>query len=367
MQFPRITSSHPTYAGPLLLAALFVSSCGAASETLVESAAEQAPPPPKTRWPNSDARLVFSAGVFPDQLKWSAPAADAVLAPPVVWAAQSELKAHSKAARPQLVSFLRAKQPDLRLGCYFTAVTVRPQPLFEPAETVPYDLVKDALLATGWDKNEPQRRYIDIRRPDVRQKMAEYFVRTAKEQQAYFLALDNFTFEFWNPPEVPAAEWHDAQYALLQEIYTQAHQVNLLVVANTATNPPQTWPKLLDKADGFVFEMPISRKIRENGQWVELQLQAYRLALDRGLFVGLIPYRDSVGVTAAAAMLVREPGDALFVAPREYQPKSADWMDWPAKWGKALGKYKRDGTRFEREFERAKLVVDFAKDLIEVY
>jgi hypothetical protein len=315
-------------------------------------------------WPNSDSRLNFSGGVRPPQLRyWNAKTAP-ILAPAVIWSAQSVPERHAKNEYRRVVRVLHERNPDIKIGRYYSALCVVSEFHFDPPETVPMERVAGAILKPAL-KPGSKTYYVDIRQPETRRRMARHFVETT-QGQADFLALDNFTFEYWAPSQVDAEEWHQAQYALLEEVYRLAGEAKLPVVINAATRPEKTWDRISRSCDGLIFEMPIHPNLHEKGELLADELAAYRLVLDRGRFVGLIPTSRQFGLVAAAVMLIREPGDPIFISPLDWKPEPADWMEWPGQWGAPLGPYRRDGTRLERDFQKVTLEVDFATGHIAV-
>jgi hypothetical protein len=318
----------------------------------------------RPRWPNSDRRLNFAAGLTPGMVQKATPETMPVVAPAVIWSVYSDPRTDGLWGHRNLTRVLANEPVKPVAGRYFSALSVREQTRLQPPETAPLALVRDDRLAQTFG-NEAGRRLIDIRKPEVRQRLAEHFVAAARAD-ADFLALDNFTAEYFTPPGLVAAEWDAAQYALLDEIHRAARAAGVRVVPNFASRPEKVWARLIPLVDGIVYEMPIHRNVQKMPDVLEGELAAYRAALDAGLLVGLIPDARQVGLVAASAMLIREPGDALFVSHREYAPRPAEWMTWPETWGAARGKYVREGSRFSRDFERARLEIDYSTQQITI-
>lgn len=320
--------------------------------------------PARRAWPNSDQRLNFSAGLIPRQIKLAAPETIPVVAPSIIWVAYAQPDVDGPRGLEWINRFLDNERPRPLVGRYFSACSVRERTRFHPPETAPYELLRDDLLPNTWG-GEAGRRLVDLRKPAARAKLVRHFIETARAE-GDFLALDNFTVEYFTPAGLQAAEWDAAQYALLAELRAAADAARVRIVINASTRPEKTWAKLIEKVDGLLFEMPVHPNVQKRPEILVAELAAYRAALDRGVFVGLIPDPKAVGLVAAAAMLIREPGDPLFVSPRDSVPTAAAWMHWPAAWGPAEGRYERDGSRFTRTFARARLEIDFATGAIAV-
>lgn len=352
----------------------FAPPTSAPSRTTPQSA-PASQPAARVTWPNSDAWLHFSSGSTPQPLKWSSPRADAILAPPITWAAQATRDEGGQNGQERLVRFIREHRANAKIGRYFSCCTVRATPQLWPLETLPLEAFYEHLLASPWSPQEPNRRYIDIRLPEVRQLAARLLVSNARRDD--FLALDNFIFDFGGNPEgTTKPEWSEANYALLAEIYGEARRNAVPVVINASTRPEETWSRVTRFCDGILFEMPFHPNVRKAPAELDRELAAYRAALDAGKFVGLIPLAGANQSTAqrteqdrmvaAGAMLIREPGDALFVSQTHYQPMPMDWMEWPAQLGRALGKYRHEATVYSRDFERASLSVEWVSGRVTV-
>jgi hypothetical protein len=186
------------------------------------------------------------------------------------------------------------------------------------------------------------------------------------KKDADFLVLDNLTMEYFTPAGQVAEEWDAAQFALLEEIRRLSLAAGVRFVPNVASRPEKTWRKLIPLVDGLLYEMPVHPNVQKAPDVLEAELAGYRAVLDAGRFVGLVPSPKEVGLVAATAMLIREPGDALFITPRDSVPTEAAWMTWPGVWGKPQARYTRNGSVFSRDFEHARLEIDFTTGAITV-
>jgi hypothetical protein len=247
---------------------------------------------------------------------------------------------------------------------------------------VPASLVGRAdLLDYEWP-GDPQRKMFDIRRPEVRTKFVRHVVETTRREGYRAISIDNISYNFWSPPGVKREEWNAAALALLMGLYERTRAEGLLLVLNCSTWPGPDWDRLSTVCDGLTFEMPVHPNSVKKPAELEAELASYRRVLDRGKFVGLfplVPPRDGLAaaqkaayvrhralLTAAYAMLVRNPGDRLAVCPRQWPPEHLDWFDWPAQLGAPRGAYRREGDQFTRDFEHGTLEVNFATERVRI-
>jgi hypothetical protein len=118
------------------------------------------------------------------------------------------------------------------------------------------------------------------------------------------------------------------------------------------------------------FEMPFHPIwCRPFADRVAREIEVYRRWLDSGELVLLVPNVnpeplirvEQERIVAGLVMMLREPGDSIFVA-RTFWQETPDWVDWPERCGAALGEYALIGEPpvLTREFEHARISVDMA-------
>lgn len=316
--------------------------------------------PPLPAWPTSDERMNFIANYQPILHESARPATEVVHYPAVLFSLQT--KPPNPAGTRRLLQVVRKHHPGVMVGRYFSGLSARPAPRYDPPETVPASLVEDALLP--WHLQDENRRGIDLRKPAVRARMIRYMI--AEVGDFDFLSIDNLTFEYFAHGGMPREEWADAQYALVEELAAAAHARGVPVVVNTALYPMK-WQRLIGLVDGITYEMPFHPSRRSNAELVEQELAAYRTALDKRRLIGLIPRKEELVLfTAAAVMLIRAPGDSIFVTPQDWPLRDETWMTWPKTLGRPQGAYARDGLRFTRRFANGVLTVDFANNQVRI-
>jgi hypothetical protein len=312
------------------------------------------------------AELNFCAGFGAPQWRFrDKPEARAEFAAPFVWTVASNDPGEEKLIA-EMRAWLRQQRPDVLIGHYWSAVTTATDHRgWTPERCVPFRLLGEgALLADSWS-GDPARRFIDLRQPDTREKMVAHIVATTTASGLRAVSLDNVTQGYKTVQAVPVEPWDKAHRALVGELFAACRAAGLRLIVNAAAHPAQTWDKLLPIVDGLTWEMPLHPNTLADTERVRAELRAYRRALDAGKFVGLIPLTGSAGETernetlcAAAAMLVREPGEPLAVSPRSFVPVKRDWFDWPVRLGKPTTTCQRTGAIFQREFERGTVIMD---------
>jgi hypothetical protein len=312
------------------------------------------------------AELNFCAGFGAPQWRFrDRPEAKAMFAAPFVWTVASNDPGEEKLIA-EMRAWLCQQRPDALIGHYWSAATTATDHRrWTPERCVPFRLLGEgALLADSW-KGDAARRFIDLRQPEVRKKMVAHIVATTTASGLRAVSLDNVTQGYKTVQAVPVEQWDKAHRALVGELFAACRAAGLRLIVNAAAQPAQTWDKLLPIVDGLTWEMPLHPNTLADARRVEAELRAYRGALDAGKFIGLIPLVKAAGETernetmcAAAAMLVREPGEPLAVSPRGFVPVKRDWFDWPARLGKPKAAYQRTGEIFRRDFERGTVTLD---------
>lgn len=351
----------------------------------VPVAAQSTRPAPASQpaWPRFE-RLNFDGGFDKRQFDTyqNAAAGRSFWRVPYTWSVSMPGE-RSPQALARMHAYLRGLNSEVLIGRYFSAASVYLNGARRfPEESVPAGLFERAeLLEYDWP-GDPQRKMFDIRRQAVRDKFVRHVVETTLREGYRAISIDNISYRYWSPPNVPRAEWDAAALALLRALYEQARGQGLLLIVNVSTWPGPDWDTLSEVADGLTFEMPVHPNSVKKPADLEAELAAIRRVLERGKFVGLFPLmppRENLTaagkaeyakhrtlLTAAYAMLIRNPGDRLAVCPRQWPPEHLDWFDWPAQFGAPRGGYRREGDEFTREFEQITLKVNFATERVQL-
>lgn len=327
-------------------------------------------------WPRFE-QLNFIAGMTAAAYRSGATDRNASVffATPFIWCIASS-DARDERSVQIMTQWVRRFRPDAVVGRYYSATTVRTdKPQYFPHETAPGALFSgEDFLAATWPRDKP-RVFVNVTRAETRAKLIRHFVENTVAEGFRVIALDNLS-QGHSPPvdsglQRPA--WDDGQLALLRDLLPAAHAAGLRVVANAAVDPGSRWATFLPHVDGILFEMPMHPNVIRDPNGTAKELDAYRAALSAGKFVGLVPLGDNENervvneeLCAAAAMLVRKPGEPIAVSPRSWKPVQRRWYTWPALFGEPRGEYRRDGDFFIREFANRRLTVDFVTKRVQI-
>ena len=140
---------------------------------------------------------------------------------------------------------------------------------------------------------------------------------------------------------------------------------------------PDDEVELISEAvDGMSFEMTFHRLARGDRQRTTHLITVYRKWLAAGKVIVFIPVDPGLEVPAskdeearliaAFAMVIRDPGDRLFVAWPFYKVE-ADWAYWPEQLGKATGQWQFEADHvLTRRFERGLLWLDVISRKVQI-
>ncbi len=261
-----------------------------------------------------------------------------------------------------------ATNPGVVIGRYLSGARVQSSFKQYPPEAVDSQKFLPAMLRSGTD-------IVDLEDPGAARQFTDFIVDQFRDFPRPILFLDNMVHPSALPGWIP---WKHT-CALLSEIRSAINRRGALLVANIAV---ASWAMsdadvdlLTSVVDGMAFEMPFHAFARQSPDRIERQIEVYRRWLDRGKIVVMIPVTSSdeeqaandleVRFVAAFAMVVRRPGDRLFVA-WPFWKANPDWNQWPADFGPPLADYQLDRKSLEltRSFSKGLLRVDVATKIV---
>jgi hypothetical protein len=153
---------------------------------------------------------------------------------------------------------------------------------------------------------------------------------------------------------------------MMQLMRDKAHAVGKRLIVNGSGQPFRWTAGTLLAGDGFSSEMAM------NNTWtldyptqtqVVQELAVYRAILNMGKLLYIRPHAlDQYAHLAASVMLIREPGDAVFISSSlwPFEMPTAGWPTWPQQFGPALGPYAIVGDNvFERQFQNGSVTINF--------
>ncbi|MBI4931639.1 MAG: T9SS type A sorting domain-containing protein [Bacteroidetes bacterium] len=332
---------------------------------------------------SSDNQLNFNCGVNPQVMAYSP---DSVFCTSVYWTiAKYSFDTITNVQAMRNYYNLCSPNPHL-IGIYKSSIVSRPQAKLNavPSECVTWEDIGYANLTSQfW--GDTNTRIVNIADTVASRKFAKLIVdrSLAEFPNADFLSLDNlgydgvFGFDFdtiWAPH--------------LRRIKYYCDSAGLPLVVNYAGFPCLQWNTFpFQYVDGIMAEQPVAKYFRKDtigdplGLQLVNELQAYRNVLDSGKLILLIPtptgtvYNDTMIkehlMVAAAAMLVRNPGDPIFttVYGSWISYPSFQWSEfirWPDTLGAPLGPATHQGRIWQRQFACGTLWVDFLHDSVNV-
>ncbi|MCE7988954.1 MAG: hypothetical protein DYG89_47980 [Caldilinea sp. CFX5] len=291
----------------------------------------------------------------------------------------------------QFVTYLQTQNPNTLIGSYSSSTTCVDGPTnpftenYYPSNAV--DCHRLAPLSPGsmetqpfeaqYCKTEPAKWYINFADADIRARFAEILLRTVKETDPKppFIFLDNTAYldpEFlWKTGEKTvdcreraAAQLADcSEYTALQKqfgrniyfedfieqyrtLITGLEQVGVRSILNIGVAAgvlgyerdkakyAQQFETVVEK-NGLAFEFPFQINLRTNGSDTQHEIDLHRRLLQQGklvVFYADYKSKNASSWMAAMAMLIREPGQSLFVA-RDAYSSTLEWIGWPALYG----------------------------------
>lgn len=327
-------------------------------------------------WPTSDERLDYSFkmnGVnYPDE-QW--------INTPVLSAVQiSRTVENYEGKFDDVCNMLRTEAPDTVFGTILSGMDCRysfdmysyPREMLE-FQQIPLQYFLWPYLP------DVKRSTIDLRIPEAAELMADKFVdEVLSRGDLEMVLIDNIRHPLTGAYGRHNVPW-SAVTNYLQDITTQLHAAGVRTIANIAIVPTyvsvEDQDALIGAVDGISMEMAFHQGwVRTDPVRLQMEFDIFRKWLDAGLQLQVTPWYipndgewyDQVRFFAGMVMMMREPGDSIFVNrhPWDVVP---DWVDWPERFGAALGECTIEmGPQYPivtREFEHASVTVDVAKSL----
>lgn len=276
------------------------------------------------------------------------------------------------------------------IGRYLSIRTTADQDLTVPPKYVPYGIPRrhGGILESGWP-TDAARQFVDWRSQTLAKAAALFAVFDTLARSGFsFIRWDNCTYGYGKRPagdpassaprELSEEQDSASQLALLVECALIGRPLGLPQVVNLSSPavPVAACDTLNTVVDGYCFEQFPTRTHGQPafhwlvGEWLAL----WRKLLDAEKLVAIIPppVAESANVeavkrrnqfVAGLAMMIREPGDPLWVLPRLWngwtRESLPEWESWPRLAGAPRGTYvKRTAGLFSREFENMTIDVN---------
>ena len=267
----------------------------------------------------------------------------------------------------EVVKLLRRTNPKALVGRYLSGGRVE-----STMKQYPQEAIRASQVPSEWLWSATNR--VDLSNPKAADLFADLIIAQSIKPISQLVFLDNIVhpsmLRGWAP-------WEDT-CRFLHRIKHGVNKNASLLMANIAVAPfamPDGEAKLLSEAvDGMSFEMPFHRHARGDRKRTRSLIAIYRTWLSAGRIVVFIPVvhalktvpkeaRESEQVRemrflAGFAMLIRNPGDRLFVASPFWRPEP-DWAHWPQSCGNPLEEWRFEADHvLVRRFENYTLKID---------
>ncbi len=267
----------------------------------------------------------------------------------------------------EVVKLLRRTNPHAFVGRYISGGRVESE-----IKQYPQEAIRSSEFPNKWLRTATNR--VDLSNAEAADLFADLIIAESIKPASQIVFLDNIvhpsTLSGWVP-------WEDT-CRFLQRVKRGVNKNASLLIANIAVAPwgmPDQEGKLLSNAvDGMSFEMPFHRHARENRKRTRSLIAVYRKWLSAGKLVVFIPLAHAIKTVpevdresetiremrllAGFAMLIRNPGDRLFVASPFWRPEP-DWAHWPESFGSPREEWYFEADHvLVRRFENYTLKVD---------
>ncbi len=216
--------------------------------------------------------------------------------------------------------------------------------------------------------------FVDISIPEAARAWADLTIAEAKHTDCPILFGDNVLHPGMAPKWV---SWEDTCH-FLGMVKEGVNEQGKLLVVNVAMAPYYATQNeinmLTPVVDGVCFETPFHPRARGNPDKTQRQINAYRTWLAAGKIVVWIAIDKTetpdkyaeTRMMAGFAMMVRQPGDSLFLSWAFWRP-AQDWFLWPEQMGKPLDDYVFVSDRkLLRRFEHGTMTVDTVARTVEI-
>ncbi len=238
-----------------------------------------------------------------------------------------------------MLNLLETTPPRSVVGTYISGGRVD-----RVVERYPRTAIGRGQISKGWLRHGTDR--VNLSDSAAAGGFANLIVQECASRPTQLVFVDNIihplAFRSWFP-------WPDT-CAFLARVRQGLAQQQKRLIANVAV---ASWAMsdvdadlLASSVDGMAFEMPFHKNARGDRARTRAQINTYRRWLQQGKVVVLIAVDRSLDTVAAKdeearliagfAMIVRNPGDALFVAWPFFR-EEPDWAGWPRRLGPPSG------------------------------
>ena len=247
------------------------------------------------------------------------------------------------------------------VGTYISSQDVKDSSEWKhyPAETL------EAKLFIAWLRPDPVDEWgayhVALRIVEARQALAKYLVQAGKDRRRPILYLDNMRHPYMLP------EWgftwgqvcgllHDVNVGLDRKSHVIAN-----VAGHVGLMSNEDLDMLAKSCDGASFEMAWDSYLAADRDRSDRAFEAYRRLLGRDFCVIFIPVGGELEreaqFLAGLAMILRQPGDRIFVAWPLWKP-IPEWEAWSRTLKEPRGIVISEYPRMLRQHGEGDVVVD---------
>ena len=262
----------------------------------------------------------------------------------------TDLKGTSGLTWGRAVATVQAAHPQALIGTYHSARDAQPLATLttHPPRAVPKEGLAESQILMKHPA-DPDVYIIDYSQPAARKYLVDQIVENIIRSGRPLAYLDSVSHNESGFP-MPWA----TTMTLIRELSTNLHALGKRAIINAAWVPGITSMQSVDLVigsgvDGVSLEMGFHPNVRGSVPRIQTAMQQYRKMLDAGLAVVFCPIATATGgddtienleaeqrLHAAFGMMLRKPGDRLFVAELFWRP-IPEWANWPSSFGRALG------------------------------
>lgn len=320
---------------------------------------------------------------------------------PILWAMQIDRSNYKPDILLKLKKYYKTCTRGIKpkIGFYISGTTSKSYSdlKYYPDETITKEEIGITNLLPIHFGSDIRRQIINISNKNTVNKLVDLIIKKVQTEMPFsdFIMLDNVSALYnWY-----GANANSKMYYYLQTLRNKAHENNLELFINVGHAAWQ-WDQYdwITLADGISVEQTLMWPIRKGNiadpEKIAKELKAYRYILDKNKTILLFPYcyntcLDSKAcpnnkdcsyskeqiqdnkvridyLTVAAALLIREPRDKLFIAPKSKFTNNFtyNWITWVKDFGKPISPAQYEGFIWTREFQNATLTVDFKDENI---
>ncbi len=281
------------------------------------------------------------------------------------------------------LEFMQGERPYVLAGTYLSGTNCDYEQLHFPVERLDCALFTEQdFLMNGTEVyhpfGSPTRHYINLSNYESSKKLGDLIIGEARTRGLDFIYLDNINYHY-SFLENQGISW-TSTLNHLDYIHDELKADDIGLLINIGAPPYQfagddfnDADRLADVVDGMSFELPFHPNTRKDINLLRDEIAVTRRWLDAGKVILHIGRKNGLTMEqneermylhAALAMIIREPGDSLFVGRPEFiYPVNASWIYWPQEFGNPIGDYDLSSSgnviTLGRSFENGNIYVTF--------